>query len=351
VRIDTPTHEMRIGAVHRGAGPRDLKAVKWQSFDGYLQGLALSRGARHLPERVDGVAWEDGRPRLATRAGSTEPYDLVAVATGVNSTLAKLFENTPLPYRPPETSKTFIREYFLGEETVERILGSSMHVFLLDIPRLEFAAIIPKGDYITVCLLGDEIDNELVDRFMQSPEVRATLPADLPGGPRSCQCSPRISVRGAIRPFADRMVFVGDCGVTRLYKDGIGAAYRTAKAAATTAVLQGVSEGAFRRHFWPMLETINRDNMLGRVTFAVTGELKKRRFTRLAIFRMVAGEQRHAGPMRRMSRVLWDVFTGSAPYRVIFLRTLHPAFVGRFLWHTARAALAAGRRAREEVAA
>jgi len=33
-----------------------------------------------------------------------------------------------------------------------------MHVFLLDIPRLEFAAIIPKGDYATVCLLGEDIE-------------------------------------------------------------------------------------------------------------------------------------------------------------------------------------------------
>jgi hypothetical protein len=33
-----------------------------------------------------------------------------------------------------------------------------------------------------------------------------------------------------------------------------------------------------------------------------------------------------------MSTVLWDTFTGSAPYRDIFLRTLHPGFLGVFLW-------------------
>ena len=32
-----------------------------------------------------------------------------------------------------------------------------------------------------------------------------------------------------------------------------------------------------------------------------------------------------------MSHVLWDTFTGSAPYREIFLRTLHPAFLGRLV--------------------
>ena len=38
-----------------------------------------------------------------------------------------------------------------------------MHVFLLDIPRLEVAAIIPKGDYMSLCLLGADIDSALVD--------------------------------------------------------------------------------------------------------------------------------------------------------------------------------------------
>ena len=37
VRIQTPLNEKRIGAVHRGAGPRDLQEVKWRSFGGHLK--------------------------------------------------------------------------------------------------------------------------------------------------------------------------------------------------------------------------------------------------------------------------------------------------------------------------
>jgi CRP-like cAMP-binding protein len=36
-----------------------------------------------------------------------------------------------------------------------------------------------------------------------------------------------------------------------------------------------------------------------------------------------------------MSTVLWDTFTGSAPYRDVFMRTLHPAFWLRLLWDIA----------------
>src|SRR3970040_343946 len=124
-----------------------------------------------------------------------------------------------------------------------------MHVFLLNMPRLEFAAVIPKGDYVTVCLLGDEIDPPLVKSFLESPHVKQCFPPDLPLDSPPCHCSPHISVRGAVQPFADRLVFIGDCGVTRLYKDGIGAAYRTAKAAATTAIFPGISAGDFWRPY------------------------------------------------------------------------------------------------------
>ena len=61
-----------------------------------------------------------------------------------------------------------------------------------------------------------------------------------------------MNIRGVAEPYADRIVFVGDAGVSRLYKDGIGAAYRTAKAAARAAVFQGVSADDFRRHYQPV---------------------------------------------------------------------------------------------------
>jgi len=35
-----------------------------------------------------------------------------------------------------------------------------------------------------------------------------------------------------------------------------------------------------------------------------------------------------------MSTVLWDTFTGSAPYTDVFMRTLSPAFLYRFLLDT-----------------
>ena len=255
----------------------------------------------------------------------------MAVATGVNSPALKLFRDEPLHYEPPTTTKTFIREYHLGQASIEDRLGDAMHVFLADLPGIEFAAIIPKLNCATVCLLGDDIGREVFDAFLESPSVQCCLPPKEHLDEFACNCSPRMNVRGSKKPYGDRIVFVGDSGVTRLFKDGIGAAYRTAKAAARTVVFSGIGVEDFERNFMPTCRAIQTDNTFGRLVFGITDQIKKHGFARQAVLRMVAEEQSEPDRRLRMSTVMWDMFTGSATYREIFLRTLHPGFLARFV--------------------
>ena len=335
-RIETPLNEKRIGAVHRGSGPRGATGFKWESFDKFLVELAVDRGARLIKEKAEKVSWDTGLPQIATRGGETFTYDLLVSATGVNSRVVVQKDNKGSVYKPPEATKTAIREYHLGESTVEEKLGSSMHIFLLDIPRLEFAALIPKGDYVTVCLLGQSIDKQLIETFLNAPEVRSKFPDDWEPDEPDCQCWPLINIGPAEEPFSDRLVYIGDSGVARLYKDGIGSAYRTAKAAATTAILQGVSAEMFRQHYWPVLEKIQKDNRIGSRIFQLTHLVQRRRFTRLALLRTVIREQRSSNIRKPMSLMLWDMFTGSAPYKEAIAHGMHPGFVFTFLWEILR---------------
>ena len=337
VRIETPLQEKRIAALYRGNGPRTSEPSPVGGFDLYLQELSVAKGVRIRRQLVERIDWSGGRPAVVTPDGESESYDLVAVAAGVNSRLLETIVADLPGVRLPGTTKTYICEFRLGAATVERCLGTSMHVFVLDLPRLEFAALIPKGDFITLCLLGDDVDEELVRSFLAADEVRACFP-DKAVPEEVCHCFPRINVRAADPPFGERIVFVGDSGVARLYKDGIGSAYRTAKAAARTAVFRGISAADFRSHFWPACKAIDFDNTLGRLVFASSSLVQRFRFSRRAMLRMTEREQRGAGA-RRMSGVLWDVFTGSAPYRDVFFRSMHPAFVGSLLWNVIAAAL------------
>jgi len=333
VQIEPPGHEKRIAAIHRGAGPRGLTVSEWGSFDGYLLDLARDKGASVIEQRVEAVDLSVASPRIKTGKEESDPYDLIVVAVGVNSTLLKSFASMP-SYKPPATTRTYISEYLLGRDTIDLYLGSSMHVFLLDLPRLEFAAIIPKGEFATVCLLGSEIDKELIDAFFAASEVRECFPPDWQQATAQCQCSPAINIAGPAVPFADRIAFIGDSGVNRLYKDGIGGAYRTAKAAANTAIFNGVSAEAFRRGFAPTCGAISWDNRIGRIVFMVTKVIQKIAFGRRAVLGMTFNEQNNPSIPSRMSGVLWDTFTGSASYRDVFLRTLHPVFLIRLIYES-----------------
>ncbi len=331
VKIASPAGEQRIAALYRGNGPRGGGDMPWDSFDEYLQKMAVERGARVVRKLVAGVEWRAGLPHLRDPNGDLEAYELVAVASGVNSNFLGLIEDLPERARSPKTTRTYICEFKSTREEIQRVLGNAMHVFLLAIPRLEFAALIPKGEYVTLCMLGEDLDQELIHQFLAAPEVRNCFPVDVT--PSVCTCSPLINVQGAPQPFADRLVMIGDSGVTRLYKDGIGAAFRTAKAAATTAVFQGISEEAWRKHYLPSCRAISRDNAIGKFLFAFTEVFKISAASRRAVYRMTTREQARADGSKHMSEVLWNMFTGSAPYREIFLRTLNPVFIGGLMWN------------------
>jgi flavin-dependent dehydrogenase len=331
VEIGTPLQEKRIAAVHRGCGPKDVKETKWGSFDGFLQVLVLEKGANLIQSRVENVQFQNGLPEIIQTSKESNPYDLVVVAVGINSNLLNKFPGLSTGYKPPKRTKTLIREFYLGEETIAKNLGNSMHVFLMDIPGLEFAAIIPKGDYVTLCMLGRGLGKELLGKFLKSPDVIKVMPEVLLSKMESCQCSPSINISGALRPYSDRMVYIGDSGVTRLYKDGIGAAYRTAKAAANTVVFEGITSKDFHKYYWPVCRKINQDNFVGQIVFMVNKLNQKISLTRSTILRMVREEQQSDHSEKYMSLILWDMFTGSSPYISIFLIGINPVFLFRFM--------------------
>ncbi len=125
---------------------------------------------------------------------------------------------------------------------------------------------------------------------------------------------------------------IGDCATTKLYKNGIDAAHSTAKAAATTAIFEGISNEDFRQHYWPTCQAIIKDNKIGLLIFAFTRLIQRIRIARRGVLHMTSREQQNKKVRQRMSMVLWDIFTGSDNYMDIILRTLHPFFLVRLLW-------------------
>jgi len=332
--IETPLNEQRIAAMFRGFGPKGCEDPELGGFDNYLLELCKMKGARIVQERISEALRTADGVTLNTKNGQKARYDLVVGAVGLNTKALNLFQSICPSFVPPETTKTYISEFQMEPEVIDKYFGNSMHVFLLNLPNIKFGALIPKGSYVTLVLLGNDINMEIAGSFINSEPVRKLFPPGITLEEITpCKCFPRINVKGAKLAYDDRVVLVGDSASSKLYKNGVGAAYITGKAAANTAIFNGISAGAFRKYYQPVCTDLDRDNLIGKFIFSVTGIIQKSVLLKSALIQMVITEQGMENSKRRMSSVLWDTFTGSAAYRDIFFRCLNPLLLLSLVWN------------------
>jgi hypothetical protein len=95
----------------------------------------------------------------------------------------------------------------------------------------------------------------------------------------------------------------------------------------------GVSAKDIEAHYVPTCRTMNWDNTLARLVFMSTTLIQKLRPLRRGVLRMTSTEQANREKFDHMSSVLWDVFTGSAPYRDVLMRSCHPGFIASLTWN------------------
>jgi len=332
--IETPFNEQRIAAMFRGIGPLGSDDKDGDSFDNYLLDLCKKSGAKVIPDRVTAAIRTADGVTLTTKSEQKARYDLIVGAVGLNAKTLDIFKSICPSFVPPETTKTYISEFQMEPEMIDKHFGNSMHVFLLNLPNIKFGALIPKGSFVTLVLLGNDINKEIAASFVNSDAVRKLFPPEINLDEITpCKCFPSINVKGAKLAYDDRVVLVGDSASSKLYKNGVGAAYITGKAAANTAVFNGISADAFKKYYQPVCSNLDRDNVLGRFIFSVTGIIQKSHLLKSAMLAMVISEQRKKNINRRMSSVLWDTFTGSAAYKNIFLRFMNPLLLVALIWN------------------
>jgi flavin-dependent dehydrogenase len=321
VTIAAPSMESSIATVYRGGGPLGLVAKDKESFDHFLLQTAMHEGAERRHEMVDRVEYRRGRPVLFSRGKELMEADLVVGAYGVNSPPAEILGQDQFEYRRPKTVTTGIGEIILDAETMDQRFRHAIQLFLLPVKNLKFAAMIPKGTHLTVCLLGKDLDAQSVSRFLEHPVVRDVIPAS--ATPQvCCRCLPKMNVQAPRVGYADRFVMCGDAGSTRLFKDGLGAAYIMGKAAAITAVFHGVSRRHFEQFYQPVYRGTVIDNWFGQYLFAVTDIYKRYGVLTRAMLEVVRQEQRSSSRTKAFSNILWNMFTGNERYKNIFLSAL-----------------------------
>jgi flavin-dependent dehydrogenase len=326
-----PRGERKIVTVFRGNGPRLWDHEGNVSFDDLLLDGVKAAGARLISTSVREIIMprdsEDKVRLICGKEGERTEIeaDLIVGAFGLNTRMIERVTALGFGYHPPHILRAGQMELHLGADVIQHYLGENIHTFLLKADWLSFGSLIPKGDYVTVSVVGKrDIDGRDVVSFLDSPAVRRVLPPATGIIGKGCNCFPKIATTAAKQPFTDRFVIIGDASCFRYYKNGIESAFYTARLAAETAFEQGISRTAFERGYWRAArQSIIRDNLYGRMLFNACDLLSHRAPFADVLVQVGGSGQSTEGVCLR--GILWDLFTGNAPYRSIFYRILHPS--------------------------
>jgi flavin-dependent dehydrogenase len=317
VDIATPAFEKTIATIKRGGGPKDVEQSGKESFDDFLLKKAVELGAVHEPMRIDRIDRNGDKPHLYCKDRMVHESDAVIGAFGVNTTAAKMFEDFGFGYERPDTITTAIAELEFGEDVVSEYFGNAIQLFLLPVKDLKFAAMVPKGSYVTMIILGKNMNSHTVENLLNHEVVKGVLPKGVEVKPK-CRCLPKMSVSTPKIPFTDRIAMCGDAGSTRLFKDGLGAAYLMGKSLAKTVVFDGVSSAHFREGYLPTYRDLKIDNYFGRYLFGITDLYKKYSVMTKGMLAVVQAEQHDPKNPKILSNILWNMFTGNERYKNIF---------------------------------
>ncbi len=228
-------------------------ALRRVQFDAYMLACARERGVEILRARATGLEFHADRVVVYTEMHPVDA-DVVVGAFGMDEGSGVLFSET-VGYRPPPALSSVVTKYHPDESAMAQF-GAYIHAYLPKLSRIEFGAITPKRNHLTINIAGTTADADLMEVFLRLPEVRAVLPG----------IEAALAARGTTKDLTyfkgrfpcglakhfsgDRFVLVGDAaGLVRAFKGkGITSALQTGMRAARTICREGISRAAFKAY-------------------------------------------------------------------------------------------------------
>lgn len=332
--------DMQMYSVFRGSLPGRRSGTA-AGFDAFLLGEAVKEGARIMYGNVQDIAYNtSGMPSLTVKTQSGERVsldaDFVAIATGINAHCGLDYRDDALigsvkrlnpAFFPGKCRKAFIFELDVGEDYLERNMHREMYFieYASKHLALEHTALVPKGRYLTVAMIGRCIDEAVLPRdgqqivhdFLTLPQIERILPG-LEAAPIACACAPRMTVTTARSPFGDGFAIIGDAVGSRLNKDGLFSAHVTASRLAQTVLHDGIDKQALAKGYGEAIKWLAADNRFGHMVFGASRVAFTTPVLSRITYQAFATECKLRDERSRpLSVVLWKIASGTADYREV----------------------------------
>jgi flavin-dependent dehydrogenase len=337
VRLRVPD-DKKMYSVYRGSLP-GRRTGSPAGFDSFLLGEAVREGAKiQYGEALKLTCGSSGVPSLAIMLPSGETTSIeasfLAIACGINPHYSSQNHADELissirvlnpSFVPGRSRRALIFELDVGEDFLKRHLNREIYFIEYGSKHLalEHTALIPKGRFLTVAMIGKCIDEaffphdrgQIIHAFLTLPQVDRILPG-IAAAPLACTCTPRMSVTTATSPFGNGFALIGDAVGSRLNKDGLYSAYVTASHLAKTVLHQGTDQQSLASGYGNTVEWLRSDNRFGRTVFGISRAAFSTPLLSRVVYQAFATEYKVRDQRSRpLSSMLWKIASGMADYR------------------------------------
>lgn len=244
-------------------------SVARSKFDAFMLEEAQKAGAQVVHNRVTAIE-VNADEVLVYSEGDNFKSAVVVGAFGLDDGTCRVFEQGT-PYQQPDFLSTVITRLYPGKEFMQS-MGPTIQAFLLSHPGLEFGAVTPKGDHISINIAGRKVSSHVMLEFLRSAPVQRFLP------PHQRRENPlnyfkgKFPIAPAKNLFGDRYVTIGDAaGLMRPFKGkGINSAINTGIYSARSIMRHGVTKKDFAENFYQDCRELTEDLPYGRAVRFLT---------------------------------------------------------------------------------
>lgn len=332
-------------SVFRGALPSDRRKPT-DGLDGFLLNQARIRGAVVTASEVTDIRYTASKkPCVTVVDGSGKETaiesDFLAIATGIhpyqgkapNPVLRSFMRINP-GFSPPRIRPALIFELKPGRAYLNKYMHKEIYFIVSGSKklRLDHISLVPKGDYLTLALVGDRIDKasfpkdtrKIIRDFLSLPHCRTILPQiSLDNTPLACSCAPYMVIAPSKGGVCDRIAVVGDTLGSRLYRDGLYSAFVSAQALAETVIQKGVDRKSLASGYGRVIHWLRTDTDYAERVIAWIQIVLKSPFLSRILYQTFATEMKlKAREQRPLGKVLLDLGSGVADYADVYKNLL-----------------------------
>ncbi len=317
------TDRERIALQEKGEPSIALRRIQ---FDAYMLEQARERGIGVVSARAVDIEFHEDCVVIYTE-NAPVVCDVVVGAFGLDEGTAAIFTRQT-GYRPPKHLDSIVTKYHPGMAAMEAF-GPHIHAFLPAHTQIEFGAVTPKGNHLTINIAGEHVDISAMETFLASTPVQNALPnlaAARKHNPNDLRFFKGKFPRTlAHRFYGDRYVMVGDsAGLVRAFKGkGVTSAVQTGIRAAKTMLEAGISARAFHERYRQANLDIIHDLPYGR--------LMRRMTIIFARWGLLDPVIRAARSHPALQDALFGAVSGHTFYRDIMLQMLQPGMIAAVL--------------------